>query len=106
MYCEIITMMSPSHVHRLTLLHLLCVCDEDFLFQIRGFLPKCLCGEKHAVSEAREGMCGIVCKGLYCDSVCLCVCEGMCVILCVCEGMCCVSVYVVYEVWCVGGVSV
>jgi len=32
-----------------------CVCDEDFLFQIRGFLPKCLCGEKHAVSEAREG---------------------------------------------------
>ena len=32
-----------------------CVCDEDFLFQRRGFLPKCLCGEKHAVSEAREG---------------------------------------------------
>ena len=34
-----------------------CVCDEDFLFQRRGFLPlpKCLCGEKHVVSEAREG---------------------------------------------------
>ena len=31
MYCEIITIVSPSHVHHLTFLRLVCVPDEDFL---------------------------------------------------------------------------
>ena len=31
LYCGIITIVSPSHVHHVTLLHLFCVCDEGFL---------------------------------------------------------------------------